>query len=203
MKFEELLLEVKLGKNDFNEYKLMKDIEEDIDDTLEEGVRYFRASKRLEKMANRIEKKKATKAEKIANDVRKLAKIFASVEEKYKTGSKISEAFAKAKVIAIKKIYDRILETLKDRMVVKEFREKRIYPLLGGVFGTMFFAIEPLKKTGKVLAIASPQRKYMPMPIRNDLKAELVALDRSNAKNYINFASIREDEEEAEETLDD
>lgn len=197
MKINQLLTEIKVGKDVIEELEYNEDLEDDMDTTLEEGFKYFRASKRLDKMANKVEKKKAKGASKFATEIRKIANSFASAEKKYRTGATITTAYARDRVNAIKKAFDRIVEASKDLEVMKEMRDGRAIVLVGSALGTMFFAIPPLTKIANISTPTQlPQRKFVPFPFRGDLRTELNALKKSSVQNYRKDEQmIREDEE--------
>ena len=126
MKINELLTEIRVGKDVIEELEYNEDLEDDMDTTLEEGYKYFRASKRLNKMAGKIEKKKAKGVSKVATELKKIARSFDSAEEKYRTGASITTAFARDRVNSIKKAFDRMIEISQYLEIMKEMIDERV-----------------------------------------------------------------------------
>jgi len=196
MKFDELLTEIRVGKDVLEELEYNEDLEDDMDTTLEEGKSFFRASKRLNKMADKIAKKDAKGSDKLASETRKMAKAFYALEQKYRLGASVTKAFARDKMVKIKKSFDRMVEMGNDKELMKEMREARAFVLWGSVLGTMFFAMEPAQKIAAIPTPTQiPQRRFVPFPLRSDLRIELTSLNKNSSKNFAYQEVIREDEE--------
>ena len=155
MKLSELLEEVK------NEDNFLNDNIEDDSEELEEGVRFFKASSRLEKLATRLERKKLPDGPKIVTKVRKAAKAFSDVETAYKSG-KLTKAKAKLKLGTIKKQYSDIMTMLRKKEVKTALVAAGIVTIVAGIVAAFVFGAGPLKGVAMAAAAQLPSLKEVP-----------------------------------------
>ena len=150
MKLFDLLDEIKIGDENFKELKLAEEIEEDVD-TLEEGTRFVRVNRRLNKIHDRLSKKVGDMKElkSIIRDIGKTANIFEFAEDMFWKGLAPSQAQARAKMISIKKNFEKMLNELKDRDVKRMITEAGAQVLIGEAIGSIIHGSERLQKIAK------------------------------------------------------
>jgi len=192
MKLFDLLDEIKIGDDVFKEIKLAEDIEEDID-TLEEGTRFVRINRRLNKIHDRLAKKSGDMKElnKIIRDIGKTANIFERSEDLFWRGQAPSQAQARAKMISIKKNFERMINELKDRDVKRMISEAGTATLMGGAIGSIIYGAERLQKVAKTTIATSLQKRLVPAYLKFDTNLEQKLLKKAEDGGF--EPSIRED----------
>ena len=118
MKLFELLDEIKIGDETYQELKISEDIEEDVD-SLEEGTRFVRINRRLNKIHDRLSSKVGDMKElkSIVRNIGRTSNVFEHAEDLFWKGLNPSQAQARAKMISVKKNFEKILSELLDRDV--------------------------------------------------------------------------------------
>jgi len=170
MKLSELLEEVRNEDN-----YLSDDIEKDFEE-LDEGVRFFKASSRLDKLALRLEKKKnLPDAASMAAKVKKAAQAFSVVEQAYKE-DKLTKAKARIKLNVIKKQYTDIMTMLRNKEVKDAIKVAGIVAIIGGIIAAFIFGSGMLKTAAVVGAQALPQMKEVP---NNIIKKQAVTQNKA------------------------
>jgi len=192
MKIFDLLEEIKIGDEDFKKLKLSEDIESDVEE-LEEGSRYVRINRRLDKMLNRISSKAGTKSElkSVLSKLSKSSKVFESVDNMLWRGEKPTKAQARAKMVSLKKNYESITNELRDRTLKEAIKESGIATLMGSALGSMLYGAKKLQDIAKTTSITSLQKRFVPPYLKYDSNLELNFLNKAENGGY--EPSIRED----------
>jgi agmatine/peptidylarginine deiminase len=178
MNIRNLLEKIKLGEENYEILTLREDIENDFIE--EESVKYLRTNKRLNKIANKIEEKGFTE---IAEEISRIAKIMLPLEKKFIMEEEIRKTEARAKVIEIKRSYDRITTLLKDRGLLKDIRDKNSVKLIGEAFGTILFSVKPVQKIAETTYSTSLMKDRIPSQFKESLNREMKYLKDASSKN--------------------
>ena len=133
MTLNELLIEMK------EELVLNNNIDDDFEE-LEEGIRFFKASKRLEKLAKSLERKANRNPEvlSLVPKVRQAAKSFKTVEDSFANGT-LTKAKAKAKLNTLKKQYSAIMKELRKKEIKDALKIAGIAAAVAGVIAAIVF----------------------------------------------------------------
>lgn len=192
MKLFDLLDEIKIGDDTFREIKIAEDIEEDVD-MLEEGTRFVRINRRLDKLHDRLSSKVGDMKElnKIIRDIGKTANIFEHAEDLFWKGLAPSQAQARAKMISIKKNFEKILNELKDRDVKRMITEAGAQVLMGEAIGSIIHGATRLQKIAKTTVATSLQKRFVPVYLKFESNLELKMLKKAEDGGF--EPQIRED----------
>ena len=192
MKLFDLLDEIKIGDENFRELKLAEEIEEDVD-TLEEGTRFVRINRRLTKLHDRLSTKAGDMKElnKIIRDIGKTANIFEYAEDMFWKGLAPSQAQARAKMISIKKSFEKMLNELKDRNVKRMITEAGAQVLMGEALGSIIHGAERLQKIAKTTVATSLQKRLVPAYLKFQTNLEQKMLKKAEDGGF--EPEIRED----------
>jgi len=192
MKLFDLLDEIKIGGENFNELKLAEDIEADVD-TLEEGTRYVRINRRLNKLHDRLSSKVGDMKElkRIVRDIGKTSNTFESVEDMFWKGSAPSQAQAKMKMISIKKNFERMINELRDRNVKRMITEAGAQVLFGEALGSIVYGAGRLQKIAKTTLATSVQKRLIPAYLKFESNLEQKLLKKAEDGGF--EPQIRED----------
>jgi hypothetical protein len=144
-KLNDLLEEVKFG-DDYEFIKIDETIDEDIE-VLEEGLKVFKASQRLKKLADRLQRKDMKEMMPIVERIRKAASEFERVEGKFQQGQ-ITKAQARIRVDSIKRNYNDIMKMLRRKEMGTFLKVGGISAILGGVIASIVFGFQPLQAIG-------------------------------------------------------
>lgn len=174
MKFKEVMGKVKYNK-DLEEREYFESIAEDFD-VLDEGLKYFRTSKRLYKLSDKLEGKVeiAPQIKPFINKVRRTAKRFMEVEDAFKKGT-LTKKQAKVKVAEIKYQYIGIMNILKDKEKVAAFKAAGVVATIGGIIASLLFGFSPLL----VMVGASALSAALPTDFKQSVDKETLALKQS------------------------
>jgi hypothetical protein len=180
MKLFELLDEIKVGDEEYRELKLAEDVEEDID-TLEEGTRYVRINRRLNKLRDRLSSKVGDMKElnSIIRDIGKTSNVFESAEDMFWRGTAPSKAQAKVKMISIKKNFERMINNLNNRDVKRMVTEAGAQVLLGEAIGSIIYGAERLQKIAETTKATSLQKRHVPAFLKFDSNLEQKILKKA------------------------
>lgn len=146
MKLKDILDEVRYGE-DYDEMKLIEDLLDDCEEIeeLEEGVKYFKVSKRLNKLAERLQKKvkEVPQAKGMVSKAKSAARKFEAVEKSFATGA-ISKAQARVKYDAIKKDYKDVMSALKKKELMTALKVAGAVAIVAGIVAAILFGLQPL-----------------------------------------------------------
>jgi len=195
MKLDDLLNEIKLGDDDYTELKLAEDIEEDID-VLEEGIRYVRINRRLNKIHDRLSTKTSSNKNlsTVIRGIGKTSNIFESVDKMMWTGRQPTKAQARAKMVSLKKSYDKLVVDLKGRDIKNVVSESGLGVLLGEAIGSILFGAKKLQKIAETTVATSLQKRMVPYYLKYGSNLEQKLLKKAEANGY--EPDIREETEE-------
>jgi hypothetical protein len=175
MNIKELLEQIKLGNKDFTTLKMAEDIQEDF--AIEEGMMYFKSHKRLNKIAEKLQESGVNPV--IVESFRKIASSILPLEKKFITEEEIRKAEARSKMIEIRKSYDKIIHSMKDRSALKEIKEKNATRLIGEAFGTLFFAVKPIQEIAQTTKATSLVEEKIPFIFKEAFRDELNLLKKA------------------------
>ena len=195
MKLFDLLEEIRIGDDEFKELKLNEDIEDDVEE-LEEGARYVRINRRLDKMLNRM-RGKAVNNKELSSVLTKLdrtSKVFESFDNMLWRGEKPTKAQARAKMVSLKKNFDNVTNELRDRTLKEAIKENGIATLMASVLGSILYGAKKLQDIAETTDITSLQKKFVPSYLKYDSNLEMKFLNKAENGGY--EPSIREDVEE-------
>jgi hypothetical protein len=180
MKLFDLLDEIKIGDEEYKELKLAEDIESDVD-TLEEGTRYVRINRRLNKLHDRLSSKSGDMKElnRIIRDIGKTSNVFESTENMFWKGSAPTQPQARAKIVSIKKNFERMINELRDRNVKRMVNEIGAQTLMGEAMGSIIYGAERLQKIAKTTAATSLQKRLIPAYLKYDANLEQKLLKKA------------------------
>jgi len=147
-KLYDLFEEIKLGE-DYEFIKMDENLDEDFE-VLDEGIKYFKASQRLNKLAAKLASKGKKELGPIIEKAKKAAKEFEKVEGKYEAGD-ITKAQARIKVDSLKRHYNDIMKIVRGREFATVLKGAGITALVGGIIASILFGFHPLAQTGIVL----------------------------------------------------
>jgi hypothetical protein len=147
-KLFDLFEEVKFG-DDYEFVKIDEDIDNDIE-VLEEGIKYFKASQRLKKLADRLQKKDMKEMMPVIERIRKAASEFERIEGKFEQGQ-ITKAHARIRIDSIKRNYNDIMKMLRQKEMGTFLKVGGISAILGGVIASIIFGFQPLQAIGITL----------------------------------------------------
>ena len=146
MNLNDILEEVKYG-NDYNEMKLIEDLLEDCEEVegLEEGVKYFKVSKRLNKLALRLQSKakEVPQAKALVSKTKAAAKKFEALEKAFTAGS-ITKAQARVNYDGIKKDYKEVMSALKKKELMTALKVGGAIAIVAGIVAAILFGLNPL-----------------------------------------------------------
>jgi hypothetical protein len=182
MNIRNLLEEIKLGEENFNTLKHIEDIKEDF--VIDEEKKFFRSNKRLKKIIEKIESKKIDGINTILEELRRISKILLPIEKKLMAEEEIRKSEARAKIIEIKRSYDRITSALKDNKLLKEIKQENTSRYVGEAVGTILFAIKPLYEVAGTTKATELKRERIPFVFKEHVKDELKFLKRAMEKGY-------------------
>jgi hypothetical protein len=153
-----LLSEVKYGE-DYIYVDLIEELE-DCTVTLDEGLRYFKTSKRLHKLAEKLMKKAKGKREieAFANSARDAAREFEKVEDKFAQGI-LNKPQARIAFDAIKKHYSEILKKARNKTIFNILKTAGLLGIVGSITATILFGWQPFAAIGiKIPQIGEVQK---------------------------------------------
>ena len=180
MKIRDLLDEIKLGDKNFKELKIDESIEED-SEVLEEGEKYIRVGKRIEKLNEALKEKfeSINELSPITTKVGRLASTFETVDYKNIRGIQLTKAQARAKVVSLKKNYDALVQEARDRDLMRMIIETRAVQPLGEVLGTTLYATKKLEEIAETTVASSLQKRTVPSYLKADTNTEIRALTKT------------------------
>lgn len=147
MKLGELLDKVKLGEEEYQLNKIVEEIIEDclVEDELEEGVKYFKMSKRLGKLAEKLQKKvaKVPEVKPLVAKTKAAAKSFEAIENAFASG-KITKPQARSKYDSIKKDYGEVVKALRKKETITALKVGGAIAIVGGIVAALAFGLGPL-----------------------------------------------------------
>ena len=143
-KLYDLFEEVKLGE-DYQFVKSTEDLDEDI--VLEEGIKYFKASQRLNKLAEKLSRKDIKEMMPIVERVKRAAGEFERIEGKFERGE-VTKGQARLRVDMIKRNYSDIIKMLRQKDMQNFFKVAGVTALLGGIVASILFGFQPLAAVG-------------------------------------------------------
>jgi hypothetical protein len=182
-KLFDLFEEVKLGE-DYYIIKLNENLDEDI--VLQEGIRYFKASQRLNKLVEQLKRRDTKELEPLIEIARRAAGEFARVEGKFESGE-INKTQAKMRVNALKRYYSALLKIVKRNDFVKYIKIGGVSAILGGIIASMIFGFQPLSALGITLP-KWDQAKNTFGVLGNDVSKQFMALKKAFQSKIIPFA---------------
>jgi hypothetical protein len=146
-KLQDVLNNIKYGEN-YAYVDLMEDLEDSIEE-LDEGVKHFKTSKRLNTLADKLVKKAKgnREVEALATQTRNAAKEFAKVEDRFAMGQ-VSKAQARISFDAIKKQYSEVMKKLKNRTFFSGVKTAGTLAIIGGIVATFLFGWQPFQAVG-------------------------------------------------------
>jgi hypothetical protein len=147
-KLFDVLEEVKYGE-DYEYVKIDEDIDEDIE-VLEEGVKFFKASQRLKKLADRLQRKDMKEMSPIIERTRKAASEFERIEGKFEKGE-ITKTQARLRIDSIKRNYNDIMKMVRGKEFGTFLKVGGIAAILGGIVASIIFGFQPLQAIGITL----------------------------------------------------
>ena len=147
-KLIDVLEKVKYG-DDYEYFKIDEDIDDDIE-VLEEGIKYFKASQRLKKLADRLQKKDMKEMSPVIERTRKAASEFERIEGKFEKGQ-ITKAQARIRIDSIKRNYNDIMKMLRGKEFGTFLKIGGISAILGGIVASIIFGFQPLQAIGITL----------------------------------------------------
>ena len=147
-KLFDVLEKVKYGE-DYEYLKIDEDIDEDIE-VLEEGIKFFKASQRLKKLADRLQKKDMKEMGPVIERTRKAASEFERIEGKFEKGQ-ITKAQARVRIDSIKRNYNDIMKMLRGKEFGTLLKVGGIAAILGGIVASIIFGFQPLQAIGVTL----------------------------------------------------
>ena len=147
IKISDLLEEVKLGKN-YYDIKINEDLYEDV--ILVEGVKYFKASVRLNKLADRLARKDTKELNPIIEITRRASKEFEMVEGKFDR-KEINKTQAKMRINSLKRYYSALLKQIKHKDFSRILKIGGVAAILGGIIASILFGFQPLQAIGVAL----------------------------------------------------
>jgi hypothetical protein len=195
MKLFELLDEIKIGDEIYQELKISEDIEEDVD-SLEEGTRFVRINRRLNKIHDRLSSKVGDMKElkSIVRNIGRTSNVFEHAEDLFWKGLNPSQAQARAKMISVKKNFEKILSELLDRDVKRMISEAGAIVLIGEALGSIIHGAERLQKVAKTNTAASVQKRLVPSYLKFESNLEQKLLRKAEDGGF--EPQIREDMED-------
>ena len=142
MKIPDVLRSVKIG-----------DPYEDIDEciVLEEGVKFFRASKRLNMYIERLRRKGLPELEPLIKLTSKAAVEFGEIEGKHERGE-ITRSQARIRIANLTRHYNALLKEVKKDDIKRMLKTAGLIILIGGIIASILFGLHPFAS----LAIALP-----------------------------------------------
>jgi hypothetical protein len=147
-KLFDVLEKVKYGE-EYEYIKIDEDIDEDIE-VLEEGIKFFKASQRLKKLADRLQKKDMKEMSPIIERTRKAASEFERIEGKFEKGE-ITKTQARLRIDSIKRNYNDIMKMLRGKEFGAFLKVGGIVAILGGIVASIIFGFQPLQAIGITL----------------------------------------------------
>ena len=147
-KLIDVLEKVKYG-DDYEYFKIDEDIDDDIE-VLEEGIKYFKASQRLKKLADRLQKKDMKEMSPVIERTRKAASEFERIEGKFEKGQ-ITKAQARLRIDSIKRNYNDIMKMVRGKEFGAFLKVGGIAAILGGIVASIIFGFQPLQAIGITL----------------------------------------------------
>ena len=154
-KLIEILGEVRYGE-DYEYMNLAEELEDCIV-TLEEGLKYFKTSKRLSKLSEKLTKKAKGNRdiESFAVNARDASREFAKVEDKFAMGM-LSKAQGRIAFDSIKKQYSEILKKARNKSIFNIIKTMGALSLVGSLVATILFGWQPFAAIGiKIPEISS------------------------------------------------
>jgi len=147
-KLFDVLEKVKYG-DDYEYFKIDEDIDEDIE-VLEEGIKFFKASQRLKKLADRLQKKDMKEMSPIIERTRKAASEFERIEGKFEKGE-ITKTQARLRIDSIKRNYNDIMKMVRGKEFGNFLKIGGVAAILGGIVASIIFGFQPLQAIGITL----------------------------------------------------
>lgn len=179
MKVADLLEEVRIGEKEYKFNQLIDEIIEDcvVEDELEEGVKYFKLSKRLLSLSDRLDKKasKVPEATELVVKTRAAAKDFKVVEEAFAKGT-MEKGKAKAKYLQIKNSYQDVMKALRKKELLTSLKAAGALAIVGGIVATFVFGLGPL---GSLAGMAAMKTVNTPEPVTTPFVQAQEALKRA------------------------
>lgn len=189
MNLKDILEEVRYGKEYDemklmdDEMKLMEDLLEDCEEVegLEEGVKYFKVSKRLNKLAIRLQAKtkEVPQAKGLISKVKSAAKKFEALENSFKSGT-ITKAQARVKYDGIKKDYKEVMSALKKKELMTALKVAGAIAIVAGIVAAILFGLGPL-----AALVGAKSVETVPPSVK-----ELLGRQQSALKNITGRASL-------------
>lgn len=176
MNLNDILEEVRYGK-DYEEIKLVEDLLEDCEEVegLEEGVKYFKVSKRLNKLAIRLQAKakEVPQAKALVSKTKSAAKKFEALEKSFIAGT-ITKAQARVKYDAIKKDYKEVMAALKKKELMTALKVGGAVAIVAGIVAAILFGLNPL-----AALVGARATETMPGGIKEFLSRDQKVLEKT------------------------
>ena len=142
-RFNELLEEVKLGEDYYS-------IDPNEDILLLEGVRFFKASQRLNKLTEKLRRKDMKELQPLIEITRRAAMEFERVEGKFER-KEINKSQARMRISNLKRYYSALLKIVKHKDFSGILKVGGISVILGGIIASIIFGFQPLQAIGITL----------------------------------------------------
>lgn len=178
-KLSEILEEIKIGP-DYEFIKLNEDLEEDFE-VLEEGIKYFKASQRLKKLAEKLHRKDMKELQPLVERVNKVADEFERIEGKFARGE-ISKGQARLRIDNIKRNYADIMRILRKKEFGSFLKVSGVATILGGIVASIIFGFQPLQAIGITLPSFEKIKSSLGL-LGTEIARQLQALKKAFQKN--------------------
>jgi hypothetical protein len=183
-RFNELLEEVKIGE-DYYFIDTIKDLDKDIE-VLQEGVRYFKTSQRLNKLTEKLRRKDMKELQPLIEITRRAAMEFERVEGKFER-KEINKSQARMRISNLKRYYAALLKIVKHKDFSSVLKVGGITAILGGIIASIIFGFQPLQAIGVSLPKWETIKHSLGM-LEGEVGRQLNALKRAFQTKVIPFA---------------
>lgn len=182
MTIGDLLSNIKLGEDEFAEYKFNEDIEQDFELILEENKRYFRFGFRMKRLNDKFESRfsdlKEVKG--ILGDFRRIQTTLEDLDRRELAGSVTSKAQARIKLSNITKKFNEVIKVIRERETANLIGSKiQLQNYLGNILGTIYKAAKYLQPIAEFNEKQIPLRRSIPVTISSSFKREIDLLDKN------------------------